>query len=418
MKPQVKLVEGPIDINDPELGEPFGPTAECFIFVNYQTKTKHMVPLSQITEQDHRTLVAKAARKYLNDPPHPHGPGTECNKASDVPATRNYLIEMWRDGGVFETIDEMIRPASLPIFDQGPASPHREYLRRANLWWVGAEMLDLVTTAADGVPSDLRTSELPIPSQFGFVVFEKPWFGQDSQIDGEVFVHAMSWSFARMQPTISRPKTEDSIALTSYRKLDFTNWRDVNFALGCGALSEARYDPNILKNGTDDELLNNLHGQSWAYLGHSDWPFADELIQSPYSELSEDAAESWVEDRRIFAAFVSLIKQESFVERTTSYGPRNVQRAAQRLGVSKEINSVSVIDIHKRPASSESEASETSGESNYSHRWWVDPFVRWQGVGPGRKERRLTLVKGHVRGPEDKPFKPKEKVRSWVSTRK
>lgn len=41
---------------------------------------------------------------------------------------------------------------------------------------------------------------------------------------------------------------------------------------------------------------------------------------------------------------------------------------------------------------------------HHSHRWVVRGHWRWQPCGPGRKDRRLTWVRPHIKGPDDAPL--------------
>ena len=54
------------------------------------------------------------------------------------------------------------------------------------------------------------------------------------------------------------------------------------------------------------------------------------------------------------------------------------------------------------------------GDPLYSHRWVVRGHWRWQACGKGRKDRRLTWISPHVKGPEDAPLIEVEQVAKLV----
>lgn len=422
MKAGLRIVDQPIDWNLlSTLGQPIGIENEMFLFFQEAELLCQTVPVQFIQPEDLRHLLNDAAYYRLTyglfekgNIPKRIG-AIEVSKPSDVPRLRTYLLDMWYPDSVFEKLENTSVERSDVATTIGPRRPAWQaesgILKQATLWWVGAEMVDLLQATIPTVPPDIRTSELPIPSAHGLIVFEKPWFGTDAITAGHaVHVNAMSWGETILVPPISRPEELHVIAASCYRKIDYTNQDDFSFALSCqmvqeGIISQADIDAK--------QILGRMTGHGYAFMGRSNWPHADELIQSPFAELSDASAESWIEDRRVLAAFWNLIAQEKLTERTITYPARPVRRDAERRGVDKEASGVTVVDIRKRAPQPQGEQTEGSGDSRYSHRWWVDPFWRRQPVGPGRKERRWTLVVGHLRGPGDKPFVPKEKVRAW-----
>jgi hypothetical protein len=250
-------------------------------------------------------------------------------------------------------------------------------------------------------------SDIPLPSPTGLVVFEKPIIGTDSNSDQEVQVDAINWGVGTMAPTPSRPNSEECLGISSYRCLNVTAWdKTVTDTLKNNVITSAQ--AKVL-------YANKPVEPRWSYLGRSDWPLVDSLNQAPFGECTEQQALSFIEDRRIMAALFTLLAQEAISETEYISIPRQTRRRAERVGVAPEANNLRVINLRKRlrnvPAE-DGEPIESAGR--YSHRWVVNPFYRWQRVGPGRQERRLTLVSGHVRGPEDRPLKLKQEVRAWV----
>ena len=68
---------------------------------------------------------------------------------------------------------------------------------------------------------------------------------------------------------------------------------------------------------------------------------------------------------------------------------------------------VRVVTLRRREPA---EAADAGGAVDWSHRWWVNGYWRQQWYpSQGRHSPRYVL--GHVKGPADKPFVPKETVR-------
>jgi hypothetical protein len=75
---------------------------------------------------------------------------------------------------------------------------------------------------------------------------------------------------------------------------------------------------------------------------------------------------------------------------------------------------VRVVTLRRLHRTEAAPAEGTAEHVEWSHRWLVSGHWRWQRVGVGRTERRLTYVRPHVKGPDDKPLVVPETVRAWV----
>lgn len=368
-------------------------------------------------------IVPKFAitRKLPPVAPHDvHGP-------RDVPKLRNYMLDQWRPDKPFFKM-AYLQATMSPDFGKvrkehvaflaGFIRTEIDLLRKANLWWVSEEMVDILTATAPAVPNDVTVNNLVLPSPAGFTVFEKPIYGSDS-VDSErkVIVNAIAWGITEIAPTVGRPEPTTVLSISAYRRIDFDDGlgpEELADAIQSGLINEAdRVGAERIAN--DMKVI--LHGVTWAYIGRSDWPVGDELNQTAASDVTEEQMLSFIEDRRLMAAFLTLIQQEAMAD--IDYQPiaRPERRRAERTGVPREANDLRVVTLRKKfrnvVEDDGTEPVESTGRV-YSHRWLVNPFYRWQKVGKGRTERRLTLVRGHVKGPEDKPLKIKQEVKAWV----
>lgn len=344
----------------------------------------------------------------------------------DVPSLRSFLLEQWGPDKPFRRM-AVEQAVVSPDFGQYPSTGKEDFLKgfivtetvmlqKANMWWVSEEMVDVLTATAPAVPNDVTVNDLLLPGPAGLVVFEKPVYGQDS-LNNEVMVNAIVWGLNKMGPVPSQPEGSTVLSISSYRRIDFDeglDHADAVMAVKTGLIEHGQRGAERVEG---DNLSFNLHGVTWAYTGRSDWPVADELNQAPFPDLPEGQMLSFIEDRRLIAAFLTLIAQEAIAETEYHPIPRPEKRRAERSGVRREANDLRVVTLRRKHRNvvedDDTEPVEGTGRV-YSHRWMVNPFYRWQRVGKGRQERRLTLVRGHVKGPDDKPLKIKQEVKAWV----
>jgi hypothetical protein len=86
------------------------------------------------------------------------------------------------------------------------------------------------------------------------------------------------------------------------------------------------------------------------------------------------------------------------------------KKKAARLTKSKMPTEVTVIDIRRKYATVASSGGYSDRE--YSHRWVVNGFWRWQPYKDANKEwkRKRIWIDSYVKGPADKPLHVTEKV--------
>lgn len=333
----------------------------------------------------------------------------------DVPELRLWIRDQWAPGNIFSTVAarSMIKRSPTEAPDpEAWARWERITFEHATLWWVGEDMVDLLLASARDVPDDVRIDEVPSPASAGFVVFAKPWWGIDSDDPSrQVQVDAFVWGGAILPPTL-RPgipaEGQVTTSISSYRRLNFGD------GLSPGELELATMTGSIALGRPEGSGRSfSLHGEAWSPLGRSDWPTTDLLSDLAYP-MTETMHRSYIEDRKILVALWTLLHQEGIASTIVEHADRPTRRRAQRAGLDPNGESVRVVTL-RRIHRTESAPAEGSDEHiEWSHRWLVSGHWRWQRVGPGRAERRLTFVRPYVKGPDNLPLVVPETVKAWV----
>lgn len=365
---------------------------------------------------------------------------------ADVAALRLWLLEQWKPSRPLGSK----AAAMLAARAGGSAANHARWesdtLSRATLWWVSEDMVDLLLAAAPSVPADVMVADLLRPSNAGMVVFAKPIIGTDSEGGGDCEFDMVLWGGTALRPGARGDGAARAVSMSSYRRLDFDlglSARELALAMEAGSTLHATPEelPVTKDDGspytTDDQVPMahpldrtvglaghdesgrivaqvRLHGESWAPLGRSDWPWDVPLATFGLGYLPGDEAAqeaSATEDRRLLAALWTLLAQEGMATTTTHVVPRQERRRAERAGVTapSNVQVVTLRKLHRTRPEGEPEQHE-----RYSHRFPVSGHWRNQPVGPGRAERRLTWVRPHIKGPDDAPLVVKERVHAWV----
>lgn len=368
-----------------------------------------------------------------------------------LPDLRTWMQKQWSHEGApfvrgYKARAEMMPGAFDRLDWRRQAMWEYDALNLAELWWVSAPMVDLLLATAKGVPDDVMVTDLDPVSPAGLVVFEKPWHGIDTDAPDEVVtVDAMLWSGAHLPPLPQRPDLPLSAqggivcsSVSSYRRMNASaglTANELGLAVHNGLLDLAdmevlfqdgqrmagdRVRPAIESGdlgAMDPEenvhVIGSLSGDLWVPIGRSDWPFGDRIDREPWP-MTDNARLSYVEDRKILAAFWTLVRQEGVTSRTV-HRDRAAARRATRAGVPGD-STVQVVTLRRprtiHPENPDPTSVHTARE--WHHRWVVDGHWRWQACGPNRSERRLTFIAPYLKGPEDKPLKTKERVKAWV----
>ena len=237
-------------------------------------------------------------------------------KARDVPNLRDELCRAWGPRGTLRRITpalEAITPSGtsfVPDFE-------RYTLEDAALWFVGADMCDLLVQAATQLADDVPLSVDLIPDKAGLVVFEAALAGLDAENLGlgAVAVGAMLWG-----PSL---------------------WAGA--PAGTQILGITCYGPNEPPLST----LIPLGSLIWALGRTTDDPMHDMIDSDGGSpRLTDEQCASMAEDRRRLLALWFLSTQPGLAT-TTQHVDRAVARRAERAG--QAVPSVRVVQLRQRP---------------------------------------------------------------------
>lgn len=333
-----------------------------------------------------------------------------------LPSLRLWLLDQWREGrpyGVAAALHhtERARLHNVPsaLLTKDYSVWERRALEQATLWWVSADMVDVLTAAYPTMPDDVKVTDLPRPSTSGLVVLEKPWFGVDAnQPGGQVQVNGFVWGVARLPPTnpAHSPDGELAIGVSTYRRVEFGDGltaHELQMATSMGAVQHAVQH----RTGAGTIILT---GSTWLPLGRSDWPLPDPLGLTPWPMRDNEAA-SFVEDRRMLGALWSLLAQR-LTEQTTVAADRPTRRRTERAGVAPALAEVRVIRL--RASQRTTDASPATPGRHLGCRFIVQPHFVWQPYGPGRSLRKLIVRGPFTKGPPGAPLRKPKVVRAWT----
>ena len=357
------------------------------------------------------------------------GPIAPAPTPREVPDLRMHLLEKWVPGGPFETALRQTRGDLAAI---EAATWERSLLKEASLWWVKAEMVDLVDAGAKSMPLDVHGHEVPRPDGMkgGFAVLAKPWTGIDAVTPGnKVNVHAFAWGYTKLEGF-------DCLSISFYEYFDFAGGlgpEDLQRSIITGAIFEARSEE--VGNGPKDSRSMMMRGGAWVHIGRTDWPlddtitgfevedaFAEEYGTDVWNAEGDLKRTSMIEDRRFFTAF-SVIVNNKISEAEMIYSPRATRRRAQRehgIDPAKEPSHVRLIKLreirehHEPEHELDEDGKPIKRHANYSHRFMVvHTKLAWRACGPGHSQRRLVYIPPFYKGPEDAPLIIKDTVRVW-----
>lgn len=319
--------------------------------------------------------------------------GFKIQAPGQMPDLRLYLRNNWLPGKTFHAVTTMMADQGLFSHKNHKADPNayaawqQNALERAELFWISAEMLDVVEALAPSVPANTQVEDLIPPAPAGLVCFERPWLGMDSVDAKPIEVDAFVWANARLPylPELGASGGHRALSLSAYEKYRPTEY---------------------------SEPSTWWSQDSWIPIGRSDWPVQTNIGVEPYPEMEEFIKASFVEDRRFIAAFWTLLQQNAIAQTRIVSAARAVARRSQRAGIDTSKN-VKIVTL-RRLERSEHEKTVLSQKREHDHRWLVSGHWRHQPFGPGRKQRRLQYISPHIKGPDDKPLKTKTRVNAWV----
>lgn len=291
-------------------------------------------------------------------------------RPADLPDHRLRLMEMWKPGGVFERLVELVGSIGTESY-----SDHQK-LADAELYWVSSDTCATVWSAYDSYPEDTILHESFLPAPCGFTVFAEPFIGRDAKTAEPIRVDAICWGPVNLKSRVSDQKAA-GYSITSYR------WMT---------------DPN-----------------GFVVLGRSDWLLGRRLDAHSFDDdpITEMGLQSVIEDRKVLATLCSLVENPRVIRNDVARHSRQVRRRHEREATKAGVDPDKV-RVHTLHVRGEGEGGlDDNGEAgkDYRHRWIVRPHWRQQPYGPGRKLRRPQLIPPHVKGPEGAPLlNPKNRV--------
>lgn len=302
-----------------------------------------------------------------------------ATRPRDLPGLRLELLKLWALDGIFTEF--AVTSFTDPRFTDDPTYGHleahfdKEVLRQGVLWWVDADMCDLVAHAAPSLPPTTLTEDL-VPRHPVVAYFEKPMAGSDAMLDG-----------------IPSP-------------VQMLGWAPKNKLMGAPEplLTMTMYGPPVID--TDLDL--------WP-LGRTDWAYGTDtdVATFPSKDDADDKRreESMAEDRRLLAALLLLASQPLASRETVRPMNKARLRKLTATGLSPDVTVVGL----RRPEAS-GEAAEAGSGRRWGHRTIVGAetggFWRQQAYGPEWSLRRPRWILPFEAGPADGPLivKPKVKV--------
>lgn len=315
----------------------------------------------------------------------------------DVPELRDWLARQWRPGAPFAlgaptTIGALVPGADPARAAAGVAEWNRRALGGAALWWVTAELVDLVQSMADTLPATTLHPEL-VPAAPVLVVFARPLHGTDAVAAAEpVLVDAVMWDRSMTPSASLAPGRVPGVSVLMYRRADFA---------GMGPRERGHADRLAALAGQAPPELRDV-GEVWLPLGRTDWREGDDWSSPAHVALDRAAAESMAEDRRWLAALWALAAAPGLVEDRTHTPDRATRRRAARAGYSTP--DVRVVQLRGGVAEAGGLTREPGPGRTYRVRWIVRPHWRSQPYGPGRALRRPVLIAPYIKGPEGAPL--------------
>jgi hypothetical protein len=367
----------------------------------------------------------------------------------DVAALRLWLLDALSDGRpmaeAYNAMDlqmtEFQRTVTkrLRVSGARPANQWwaHEVLPAANLYYFGADVVDLMQEVASTVP-DVELHDDLVPAKRGFIVFAKTWWGKGS--DGlRVPVDGMVWGPTRVptDPHMPMRSLHNSISIgllaRSITDADsYTLYPELLPPLPQGAIydgpvdtimekvDEADLEAKGLYETPGDEIYPRPTGDDlWVPIGRTDyikgWHRSDHVKVDESVLTVEADADSLDQDRRIALAAWTIIMQPGLSTQSDERSKAGEQ--AHRRTVSKKQRKatqsppVRVIYLPERKHGHEPAV---GTGTKLDHRVYVAPFWRQQPYGPHSSLRRPVLVRGHIRGPEGTPLVRRDVVRAKI----
>lgn len=163
------------------------------------------------------------------------------------------------------------------------------------------------------------------------------------------------------------------------------------------------------------------HQSRWIYRMNSTYEAGEQLsnVDPEHLEKMLEVAQRTgvgtidLNPRQVFHALLLMLNQEPEVIEITR--TEATKKKAERLKAKNLPSDITVINMRHRYK--RAEGTTASGESHeYSHRWVVNGFWRWQPYKDANKEwkRKRIWINPYIKGPADKPLHVTEKVYALI----
>jgi hypothetical protein len=248
-------------------------------------------------------------------------------------------------------------------------STESQAIRRAELFFVSRDMVDVALDAADSLPEWTPAIAAPCPT--GVLCWAKPagvvpWNALSPDDPGEVTWDGLWW------------------------------WSRPDGVLQLQPLSRLAKNPELL---APYQVTSPL------------WATNPTLTVQPLVPRTAEAAGAADASPLISvvgAAWLLMGQPTVAATRALEALPRHRDDGA---ATEPNSNQVSIIEL-RRPLSPPREGDGSAADRQYHHRWWVGGHWRQQACGPNHADRRPKWIAPYVKGPEGAPLK-KDRVHVW-----
>lgn len=332
-------------------------------------------------------------------------------KPSQVLEEQVDLLKWWRSPMGMEYASGFVDKESEKehsMIDQGWDGHHlvaneSHHLDRAPTYWVSKAMTELVEQAAKKMNAE-SLYETSLPSRSGFIWFDKLVHSYDVNLQA-VNVRAVMWAPVTMR--IQGTSNEVSGVILSL----YSDTREFGEDELLRKLRDEK--PDYIRNMP---RLLLLHMRPWVF--GEDFMVDEKAARLTATELlGEDPPEEWVSQMaymtRFMFSFWKLVQMPIAVHEK-HHPDRASSRRMARGGITLPNEEINVVLLRKtRPKAKNNDDGEGDQDAiEWSHRWLVDGFWRWQWY-PTRERHEQIWISPYIKGPEDRPLIIKDKVYAW-----
>jgi len=331
-----------------------------------------------------------------------------------MPEIRAELIRYYLRPDTLAAVEQVERPPAMEVFDPQtgnrifrlqPQGQERlkieiDMLARADLYYVADDMTDLAVAAGRSLP-EWNITPSDIPSQNGFILFDKPVMvdvNKPGAPQEGYLTHITGFAW-KISPGVEARVTDDD---SSKRAVSHHPWPLlwVSTYADCHLGAVANREAGLMD---DDDVRYWLSQPKFAFTSEAacfiggGWPRKIGDPGSVFNLWGKTLLSAW------------LLMQQPLAVTTTAWPDRASRR---RMAADGHSDPAPVRVITLRRASRAPSAGISDRE--YRHQWIVRGHWRQQPCGPGRQLRRPTWITPHIKGPEGAPMLGGEKVNAWV----